>query len=520
MSGKVDRARVKKTLDEMSSGEKRLLLALQQADGAEAAEVQESGGFNQLVEVMNAASWLESKGMVRLESRKEVLYTLAKKSLAGRDLPERRALKHLMKTGGIATLQDMTQGAKLSGQEGPIAIGWLKRKGWATIRKEEGETVVEVTPKGEGAADTRGRDERMIVRLSEETVPASSLDEGGLAVVGDLKGRKEIVREQEKVARHIHLTDGGRAALEVGVKLKMEITQLTPELIQTGRWRNADFRRYDIQTFAPGVDGGRPHPLTLLIDDIREIFLSMGFTEITGDFVDSCFWNMDALFIPQDHPARELQDTMYMEEPAKLSLAAEEEDGTLDRIRAVHESGGDTGSRGWGYTWDRSKAGKAILRTHTTVNTIRHLATHDELPIRVFSVEKAFRKEAIDSTHLPEFFQIEGIVVEEGASFDMLVGLLKEFYRRMGYTDIRLRGGYFPYTEPSMEVEVLLNGRWMELGGSGIFRPEVTEPFGIREPVLAWGLGLERLAMLRLGVNDIRDLYVSDLDWLRSGRLP
>ena len=163
---KVDRARVKKTLDEMSSGEKRLLLALQQADGAEAAEVLESGGFNQLVEVMNAASWLESKGMVRLESRKEVLYTLAKKSLAGRDLPERRALKYLMKTGGIATLQDMTQGAKLSGQEGPIAIGWLKRKGWATIRKEEGETVVEVTPKGEGAADTRGRDERMIVRLT------------------------------------------------------------------------------------------------------------------------------------------------------------------------------------------------------------------------------------------------------------------------------------------------------------------------------------------------------------------
>jgi phenylalanyl-tRNA synthetase alpha chain len=131
-----------------------------------------------------------------------------------------------------------------------------------------------------------------------------------------------------------------------------------------------------------------------------------------------------------------------------------------------------------------------------------------------------FRKEAIDSTHLPEFRQIEGIAVEEGASFDMLVGLLKEFYARMGFTDIRFRGGYFPYTEPSMEVEVFLNGKWMELGGSGIFRPEVTEPFGITEPVLAWGLGLERLAMLELGLADIRDLYISDLDWLREGRLP
>jgi phenylalanyl-tRNA synthetase alpha chain len=157
-----------------------------------------------------------------------------------------------------------------------------------------------------------------------------------------------------------------------------------------------------------------------------------------------------------------------------------------------------------------------MLRTHTTVNTIRYLAAHPDPPVKVFSIGRTFRKEAIDSTHLPEFIQVEGIVMEEGANLGMLVGLLKEFYKRMGMEDIRIRPGYFPYTEPSLEPEVFFKGKWMELGGAGIFRPEVTRPFGVKHPVLAWGLGLERLAMALLNVDDIRKLYVSDIDWLRN----
>jgi phenylalanyl-tRNA synthetase alpha chain len=150
------------------------------------------------------------------------------------------------------------------------------------------------------------------------------------------------------------------------------------------------------------------------------------------------------------------------------------------------------------------------------VNTIRYLSEHPEPPVKVFSVGPVFRKEAVDSTHLPEFIQVEGIVMEEGANMAMLVGLLKEFYSRMGIKDLRLRPGYFPYTEPSMEPEIFHNGKWMELGGAGIFRPEVTAPFGVKHPVLAWGLGLERLVMASLGLSDIRKLYVSDIDWLRD----
>ena len=188
----------------------------------------------------------------------------------------------------------------------------------------------------------------------------------------------------------------------------------------------------------------------------------------------------------------------------------------LKEIARVHENGGTTGSTGWGYTFSKTEGERALLRTHTTVNTIRYLYNHPKPPCKVFSLERVFRKENIDTTHLPEFYQIEGIIYEENANFRQLIGILKEFYRRMGFEKIRFRPGYFPYTEPSMEVEVFWNGKWMELGGSGIFRPEVTEPIGVKNPVLAWGLGLETACHAPLWSFDIRSLYISDLEWLRK----
>ncbi|MCD6461277.1 MAG: phenylalanine--tRNA ligase subunit alpha, partial [Thermoplasmata archaeon] len=176
-------------------------------------------------------------------------------------------------------------------------------------------------------------------------------------------------------------------------------------------------------------------------------------------------------------------------------------------------------SRGWEYDWSRKEAERAVLRTHTTVNTIRYLYEHPDEPCKVFSIERVFRNESIDATHLPEFYQIEGIVMEPGANFRMLIGLLKEFYKRLGFEEVRVRPAYFPYTEPSMEVEVRFKDTWLELGGSGIFRPEVTLPLGVKHPVLAWGLGLERLTMMRLGLSDLRDLYISDVDMLRRARV-
>jgi phenylalanyl-tRNA synthetase alpha chain len=247
-----------------------------------------------------------------------------------------------------------------------------------------------------------------------------------------------------------------------------------------------------------------------LIERIRAIFLEMGFTEIDGDYVTTAGWNMDALFIPQDHPAREMQDTFYLDNPKSVPIPIERTQQWAD----VHEHGGETGSTGWGGEFSSEISEKGMLRTHTTVNTVRHLEENPDKPCRVFSIGRVFRKESIDRTHLPEFHQIEGIIMEPGASLPMLVTTLKEFYAKMGYPEVRVRPAYFPYTEPSMEVEVKWRGQWLELGGAGIFRPEVTEPLGVKWPVCAWGMGLERLAMLVLGLDDIRQLYISDLEWL------
>jgi len=331
-----------------------------------------------------------------------------------------------------------------------------------------------------------------------------------------LLSRKNVVREKDIISSTVNLTNDGKKMLERGFELIDEISQVTSSIIKNGEWKNKGIRPYDIHAFAPALYGGKPHPLVDLISRIRKIFLEMGFQEIEGDFVESCFWNMDVLFIPQDHPAREMQDTLYCKTPSKITV---KEKKLVDEIAKVHENGGSTSSSGWGYKFSKSEGERALLRTHTTVNTIRYLYNNPEPPSKVFSIGRVFRKESIDATHLPEFYQIEGIVHEEDTNFRQLIGVLKEFYKRMGFEKIRFRPGYFPYTEPSMEVEVFWNGEWMELGGSGIFRPEVTEPVGIKNPVLAWGLGLERLAMLKFDVTDIRSLYISDLEWLRKKSL-
>jgi phenylalanyl-tRNA synthetase alpha chain len=376
----------------------------------------------------------------------------------------------------------------------------LKKKGWASIRNKK----VEITEKGKRAFKEKGKDEEAIELLGEKKEKEIPKD-----MAEQLKKRNAI-KEREKISRLISLTDEGKLLLKRGIKIKEEVSQLTPELIKSGKWKDAILRPYDIKTFAPTIYIGKRHPLSRLIDEIRKIFFEMGFTEIEGGYVESCFWNMDALFIPQDHPARDLQDTFYCNQSMEI------DEKLLNLIARVHEDGGKTGSKGWEYKFSKKEAKKAILRTHTTANTIRYLYKNPKPPAKVFIIGKVFRKENLDKTHLPEFHQIEGIVHEKGANLRQLIGILKEFYNRVGFKEIRMRPAYFPYTEPSIEVEVKWHKKWIELGGSGIFRPEVIEPIGIKEPVLAWGLGLERLAMMLLGLDDIRDLYMSDIKWLRE----
>ncbi|MBM4320496.1 MAG: phenylalanine--tRNA ligase subunit alpha, partial [Deltaproteobacteria bacterium] len=283
-------------------------------------------------------------------------------------------------------------------------------------------------------------------------------------------------------------------------------------------WREVQLRPYDVTLATARVYPGKSHPFQRILAETRRAFLELGFTEYASPLVESSFWDFDALFQPQDHPAREMQDTFYVARPARTQLP---DQAYLDEVARTHEHGGSTGSLGWRYRFDPELATRPVLRTHSTAATIRALAADPQAPRKVFTVGQVFRREAIDYKHLPVFHQVDGIVVDERASFATLLGVLDAFYRKMGFARFTFRPGFFPYTEPSVEIYVWLEGRrdWVEMGGAGVFRPEVTEPTGCTSPVLAWGLGLERVAMFRHGLTDIRDLYLADLDWLKGAPL-
>ena len=264
----------------------------------------------------------------------------------------------------------------------------------------------------------------------------------------------------------------------------------------------------DVEAGVPEVYAARTHPLKDTIDEIREIFVTLGFAEIFGNMTQPTFWNFDALFTPQDHPARELQDTFYLDGLSSKKIA------TSEQIRSVSKSH----KKGWRYRWDINEARKMVLRTHTTCVTIKHLAENKPDEARVFSLGRVFRNEKVSYKHLVEFNQIEGVVVGRNANLRNLMGIQREFYHRIGITKIKFWPTFFPYTEPSLQTMVYNErlGKWVELFGMGIFRPEVTRPLGINKPVLAWGGGIERIAMLKYGLDDVREFYNNNLSWLRS----
>ena len=293
------------------------------------------------------------------------------------------------------------------------------------------------------------------------------------------------------------------------------IEALNIELLKTGKWKGREFRHYDINSITPKAYGGRLHPLTLVINDVRKIFLNLGFKEMKSQWVDTAFWCMDSMWIPQDHPSREVQDTFYL--PYKGSIPEK----LSKQVAEVHEHGGKTGSKGYKYKWNPELAKQLILRTHTTATTYRYFHHKNiKYPAKYFSIGRVFRNEAIDQTHLPEFYQVEGFVMDDVLTLRDLMGYIKEFYAKMGIHKVKFKPTYNPYTEPSMECSGYNEelGKWIELINSGIFRPEALEPYGIKVPVLGWGFGLERLAMILYKQKDIRNLFghSSDLNWLRN----
>uniref|UniRef100_A0A8D0DDY1 phenylalanine--tRNA ligase n=1 Tax=Sander lucioperca TaxID=283035 RepID=A0A8D0DDY1_SANLU len=357
--------------------------------------------------------------------------------------------------------------------------------------------------------DGLAQSELMVDSIQDQVREKLVLVQKGSSSQLEEKDRNELKKRKllsEVTVKSYWITKGSSFSTTI---TKQE-TELTPDMIANGSWKEKKFKPYNFEAMGVAPDCGHLHPLMKVRTQFRQIFLEMGFTEMpTNNFIESSFWNFDSLFQPQQHPARDAHDTFFLSDPA---LAHEFPQDYLERVKKVHSEGG-FGSQGYKYDWKIEEAQKNILRTHTTAVSARmlyKLAQQKFTPVKYFSIDRVFRNETLDATHLAEFHQIEGVVADYGLTLGDLIGILHQFFTKLGITKLRFKPAYNPYTEPSMEVFSYHEGlqKWVEVGNSGVFRPEMLLPMGLPEDVsvIAWGLSLERPTMIKYGINNIREL--------------
>ena len=303
---------------------------------------------------------------------------------------------------------------------------------------------------------------------------------------------------------------------EFALELVTKYADLSGEMLENDRWKELKFKEFNVNSLGKEINVGGQHMLLRCKSEFRCILLEMGFSEMpTNNYVESSFWNFDSLFQPQQHPARDAHDTFFVKEPAESKILDAE---YWEKVKNMHEKGDDT-SIGWRYDWSYEEARKNIFRTHTTAVSARmlyQLAKDGFKPCKLFSIDRVFRNEALDDTHLAEFHQVEGVVCGENLGLHHLMYIIKEFFRKIGITKIKFKPAYNPYTEPSMEIFCYHPQlkKVIELGNSGIFRPEMLKPMGLPDncTVIAWGLSLERPTMINYGIKNIRKLFGYDVD--------
>lgn len=297
-----------------------------------------------------------------------------------------------------------------------------------------------------------------------------------------------------------------------------EIDKLTPELVKTGLWKETKIKPYNVEFVGKKIYSGKRQPYNQFLYQIRRKLVELGFKEMIGNFVELEFWNFDAMYQAQNHPSRDWTETYSLKEPKHGNLP---DPKLVERVKESHENGWKTGSTGWGYKWDPKKAAQLMPRAHGTCLSARTLANKPEIPGKYFSMARCFRPDVLDATHLIEFNQTEGIIIGEDINLRNLLGILKMFAVEVaGATQVKFLPDYYPFTEPSVQMSAKHPDLgWVEFGGAGIFREEFTKPLGVDAPVLAWGIGIDRLAMFRLGIKDIRYLFSTDLKWLREQQM-
>jgi phenylalanyl-tRNA synthetase alpha chain len=436
-------------------------------------------------QIRRGVEWLRQKDLADVTDTTNLSYSLGKNGLNAlkNGLPERR-LVALVKDSP-KTFDEIR--SSLQGLDFNAAIAHAKKNGWINIEKTDIGSKISLKQENQ---TTRNSDE-MVIQLFGKfgNIPSKEIMSSTAYYQESLKSlmeRPDFIIQHEEKTKAVSLSGKGR---------EIDLAQL-------------DSGAIDVEADVPHVHAARIHPLKDVINEIRETFVHLGFTEILGNLSQSCFWNFDALFTPQDHPARELQDTFYLQGLNAKQLATSTQ---IKNVSSAHK-------KGWRYFWDIQEAKKMVLRTHTTCVTIKHLADKKPDEARIFSLGRVFRNEKLSFKHLAEFNQVEGVVVGKHITLRDLMGIQKEFYRKIGLTKVKFWPTFFPYTEPSLQSMVYNEklGKWIELFGMGIFRPEVTKPLGITKPVLAWGGGIERIAMLKFGLDDVREFYNNNLSWLRT----
>jgi phenylalanyl-tRNA synthetase alpha chain len=419
-------------------------------------------------------------------------------------LPERRLLEALHRHGGSLTPEE----ANIEGlrdEERSAAIGILRRRG----------ILADGIP-------FRLRDpaSRLPELLPEEIVlkQVANGEESIDPAIFSVLERRGLVRELHHTTRRWSPSEEGRR-LTLDAGTSPLLGALTPALLASEGWRDRSFRAYDVRAPVPFVTGARPHPYVAWLEEFEEILIGLGFEQAEGPLLETEFWNNDVLYMPQDHPARTVHDALSVDASGGAPLPED----LLNRVAAAHEGRALPGDRhpigpGWPNAYDPAVAARAVLRSQTTAVSGRYLAQRPVPPFRMFSMDRNFRREEVNATHHLEFGQCEGIVGEDGLSLRHLIGIFRELAAAIGIRELKIRPSYFPFTEPSIEGYVRHPRLgWIEVFPGGVLRPEVLRPLGIEVPVLAWGIGSTRLAMVALGINDIRDLFADDLARLRGG---
>ncbi|MFC7222295.1 phenylalanine--tRNA ligase subunit alpha [Halalkalicoccus sp. GCM10025322] len=489
-----------------------------QAAVLEAASATEARTIERLAEelgekpetVTGAAFALEEEGLLEVTERtvEGVSLTEEGEEYVERGLPEQRLYEAALELGADeepVSMGEVIGRSGLEGNEVDIALSNYARKGYGEIDSGELSAVP-------GNEEDREADALALIEAGEPVTDEEVLD--ALA-------RRELIDRRESTIRSATLTEAGVTALMEGVEESETVGQLTPEMLTGGEWRDVEFAAYNVEADAADVTGGKEHILRQTANRVKDVLVGMGFEEMEGPHADAEFWINDCLFMPQDHPARTHWDQFALSNPEEIDeLPAE----LVERVKSAHLEGVGEDGDGYHSPWTEEVARGVDLRGHTTSLSMRYLSGEAvgelEPPQRYFSVEKVYRNDTLDPTHLLEFFQIEGWVMAEELSVRDLMGTFTEFYERFGITDLQFKPHYNPYTEPSFELfgHHPETGELIEIGNSGMFRPEVLEPLGVECDVMAWGLALERLLMLMYGFEDIRDVHgtLADLELLRE----